>query len=139
MPFWILKFLPVRHWKGMLAVLVFFGYTFIIIQHTNTKWKLRLAKQEQIAKDRAAEVARTFNKEQARIQEEREARFLEETRQAEQRALAAREQAAEQRRLNNVTTRQLEALQIDAPRPLSDGVRNILVGRQDTIRSRRHP
>lgn len=151
----LLKLTPIwglikKHWKIVTAALVFLFYSLFVFNSgfdkANTAWELREAervKVEQSEEIKASREAAELKAKQDSAAAEREKALKLETEAAETRAAEARAEAAEQRRLNNESTKQLEEIQDNSSvpaQPIPDGgVRDTLHSLQDKVRSRRRP
>lgn len=162
MPLWLLKFIPFKaflgplvkgllpYWKPILAAIVFVIYSFTLnscaVDRTNAAWEVKEAARIEAqteAENKALSEATELKRQQDSATEAREAQLKLDAEEAEQRAADARADAAEQRRLNDETTKDFEALQAASgtgPVALEpDGVRDSLHSLQDKVRSRRDP
>lgn len=139
-----------KYWKPVLAIALFVAYSATLSSfvktHVDNKWELKEAdriEQELNAKNKALSDAAILKAAQDSATAAREDALRLAKEEAEQRAVDARVDAAEQRRLNNETTQDLKALQAasgSGPVAIdSDGVRDIIRSGQDAVRSRRQP
>jgi len=153
-PLLLLKFIPVKflkkYWKPIIGGIALLAYTAAVnscaVDRTNAKWEVREAERVQAeseAETKARQEAAKIKLKQDSANAAAQEKLKKEADEAKQRAADARKDAAEQRRLNNASTKELERLQAEspiAPQPIPDsGVRDTLSSLQDEVRSRRQP
>ncbi len=154
MPLWLLKFLPLKkvlmkYWKPILAFLIFVSYSATLSSFVktriNSRWELQEAKRvqaETVAQNKALSEASKIKDRQDALLLKAQEELLELREAAEDRLLLAQQEASNQRRLNDVETKDLKVIQTtdgDEPRSLDVGVRNALHNSQNRVRSRRRP
>lgn len=145
MPIWLVKY-----WKPLAALGVFIAYSLTVnnwaVSRTNDKWEVKEASR--IEAELKAEIKASGEAEKLKAaQDKANAEAMEKLREAkeaaEARAKLAQQEANNQRRLNNESTKELERIQASSNKPAQpiadDGVRDIIRTGQDKVRSRRQP